>query len=61
MKTYAIEIIDFFPRMVDDLGDGNGWGVYDVKAKMSDGTVRAGFCQGDTYNWALETFESEEE
>ena len=59
MIRHVIEIIDFYPRPIDDLGDGNGWALYEVKAKMSDGSIESGSCQGDTHNWSLETFESE--
>jgi hypothetical protein len=58
MKTLkAIKILDH-RGIVDRLNEGGGmWNVYEVIAEMDDGSVLPGSCQGDTHNWALETFE----
>ena len=54
----AIKVLDYNPRPID-MYKGN-WGLWDVEVEMEDGSRQSGSMQGDTYNWAFETFERDE-
>lgn len=49
------KVTDYKPQPIEMLKAN--WGAYDVTVQLTDGTTKTGSMQGDTHNWAFETFE----
>lgn len=47
-------------ELIEDLGDGGGWGIWKCEIEMSDGSIYEGSVQGDEYSTAEETLEFDE-
>lgn len=53
-----MKLIDYKPSPIDTY-KGN-WCLYEVTVEMPNGDIKTGSMQGDTHNWAFETFEADE-
>jgi len=58
-----MKVVDYKPVPVDVFKGTRQfpvWAVFEVTVEDNNGKIKEGFMQGDTHNWAFETFEEAE-